>query len=163
NADASRPRARSVGKATRAASQRGATRDPREQRDIKWFVFPAARRFHEVTAPLFLADADALATDPVVVTGDEARHAIDVKRLRAGEQILLTDGAGHVVAGVVANIERGRFTVDVTARRAVARPAPRLVVVQALAKGGRDEDAVEAMTEVGVDEVVGWTAERSVA
>jgi 16S rRNA (uracil1498-N3)-methyltransferase len=38
-----------------------------------------------------------------------------------------------------------------------------LVVVQALAKGGRDEDAVEAMTEVGVDDVVGWSASRSVA
>jgi 16S rRNA (uracil1498-N3)-methyltransferase len=36
-------------------------------------------------------------------------------------------------------------------------------VVQALAKGGRDEDAVESMTEVGVDEVLGWSASRSVA
>jgi 16S rRNA (uracil1498-N3)-methyltransferase len=42
-------------------------------------------------------------------------------------------------------------------------PSPRLVVAQALAKGGRDLDAVEAMTEVGVDEVVAWQAERSVA
>jgi 16S rRNA (uracil1498-N3)-methyltransferase len=43
-------------------------------------------------------------------------------------------------------------------------PAPdlRFVVVQALAKGGRDTDAIEAMTEVGVDEVVGWTASRAI-
>jgi 16S rRNA (uracil1498-N3)-methyltransferase len=40
---------------------------------------------------------------------------------------------------------------------------PRFVVVQATAKGGRDTDAVEAMTEVGVDAVIGWTASRSVA
>jgi 16S rRNA (uracil1498-N3)-methyltransferase len=38
-----------------------------------------------------------------------------------------------------------------------------LVVVQALAKGGRDEDAVEAMTEVGVDEFIGWQSARSIA
>lgn len=116
-----------------------------------------------MTPPLFLVDADALATDPVVVTGDEARHAIDVKRLRTGEVVLLSDGAGHLVDGVVATVARGRLTVNVTARRAVPMPAPRLVVVQALAKGGRDEDAVEAMTEIGVDEVVGWRAERSIA
>jgi 16S rRNA (uracil1498-N3)-methyltransferase len=43
------------------------------------------------------------------------------------------------------------------------RPEPRLVAVQALAKGGRDESAVEAMTEVGVDEIIAWSASRSIA
>jgi 16S rRNA (uracil1498-N3)-methyltransferase len=38
-----------------------------------------------------------------------------------------------------------------------------LTVVQALARGGRDEQAVEAMTEIGVDEVVGWSSERCIA
>ena len=42
------------------------------------------------------------------------------------------------------------------------QPAPRLVLVQALAKGDRDELAIEAATEVGVDVVVPWQAERSV-
>ena len=32
----------------------------------------------------------------------------------------------------------------------------RLVLVQALAKGDRDEQAIEAATELGVDEVVPW-------
>jgi 16S rRNA (uracil1498-N3)-methyltransferase len=45
----------------------------------------------------------------------------------------------------------------------VAAPQPRLTVVQALARGGRDEQAVESMTEVGVDRVVGWEAARNVA
>jgi 16S rRNA (uracil1498-N3)-methyltransferase len=45
----------------------------------------------------------------------------------------------------------------------VERPSPRFTVVQALAKGGRDEQAVETMTEIGVDEVVGWQAERCIA
>ena len=41
-------------------------------------------------------------------------------------------------------------------------PQTRLVLVQALAKGGRDEMAVEAATELGVDEVRPWQSERSV-
>ena len=42
-------------------------------------------------------------------------------------------------------------------------PDPRLVVVQGIAKGDRGELAVQAMTEVGVDEIVPWAAARSVA
>jgi len=41
-------------------------------------------------------------------------------------------------------------------------PATRFVLVQALAKGDRDEQAIEAATELGVDEIVPWQAERSV-
>jgi 16S rRNA (uracil1498-N3)-methyltransferase len=116
-----------------------------------------------VTPPLFLVPAAALAADTVVVDGPEGRHASDVRRLRAGEPIWVGDGNGAIAEGVVATVERGAVTVDVIRRRDVAQPTPRFVVVQALAKGGRDEDAVEAMTEVGVDEVVGWQAARAVA
>jgi 16S rRNA (uracil1498-N3)-methyltransferase len=40
--------------------------------------------------------------------------------------------------------------------------AARLVVAQGIAKGDRGEFAVQAMTEVGVDEIVPWAAVRSV-
>ncbi|MBV9369649.1 MAG: 16S rRNA (uracil(1498)-N(3))-methyltransferase [Frankiales bacterium] len=99
----------------------------------------------------------------MVIDGPEGRHASDVRRLRAGETVWVGDGVGAIIEGVVATVARGAVTVDVVRRREVAPPAPRFVVVQALAKGGRDEDAVEAMTEVGVDEVVAWSARRAVA
>lgn len=116
-----------------------------------------------MTAPLFFVDADALGADRVVVDGAEGRHAADVRRLRVGERVDVGDGCGRVAHGVVAAVARGRIEVDVETRAEEAPPSPRFVVVQALAKGGRDLDAVEAMTEVGVDEIVVWTAERSVA
>lgn len=116
-----------------------------------------------MTPPLFLVAAAALAGDRVVIDGPEGRHASEVRRLRSGEDIWVSDGAGTIVEGVVAAVARGAVTVDVLRRRDVAPASPRFVVVQALAKGGRDEDAVEAMTELGVDEVVGWAARRAVA
>jgi 16S rRNA (uracil1498-N3)-methyltransferase len=47
----------------------------------------------------------------------------------------------------------------------VVEPAasPRLILVQALAKGDRDELAVQAATELGVDAIVPWQAARSVS
>jgi 16S rRNA (uracil1498-N3)-methyltransferase len=98
-----------------------------------------------------------------VLGGDEGRHAADVRRLRAGELVDLTDGAGTVVHTVVEAVRRAELTVVVRERVVAPPPLPRLTVVQALARGGRDEQAVEAMTEVGVDHVVGWQASRSVA
>src|SRR5438270_5144746 len=114
-----------------------------------------------MTPPLFLVDT--LQPGRVIVGGDEGRHASDVRRLREGERVLLGDGRGGVGDGVIAAVTRGSIEVDVSAVRSEPAPEPRFVVAQALAKGGRDEDAVEAMTEVGVDEVLGWQAARSVA
>jgi 16S rRNA (uracil1498-N3)-methyltransferase len=116
-----------------------------------------------MTAPLFFVDATALDADPIVIDGAEGRHAADVRRLRVGEPVDVGDGVGRVAHGVVATVKKGSITVDVQVRDVVPQPSPRFVVVQALAKGGRDLDAVEAMTEVGVDEIVAWSAERSVA
>ena len=116
-----------------------------------------------MTAPLFLVAPSVLAVGRVVVDGDEGRHASDVRRLRAGEPVLVGDGQGRIGDGLVTAVTRGEVAVDVSAVRSEPAPEPRFVVAQALAKGGRDEDAVEAMTEVGVDAVLGWQASRSVA
>ncbi|HEU4756862.1 MAG TPA: 16S rRNA (uracil(1498)-N(3))-methyltransferase, partial [Agromyces sp.] len=51
----------------------------------------------------------------------------------------------------------------VDAVRDEPEPAPRLTLVQALAKGDRDELAVQAATELGIDRVVPWAASRSVS
>ena len=46
--------------------------------------------------------------------------------------------------------------------QAERQPDSRFVLIQALAKGDRDEQAIGAATELGVDEVVPWQAARSI-
>jgi 16S rRNA (uracil1498-N3)-methyltransferase len=99
----------------------------------------------------------------VVVEGDEAHHAVAVRRLRAGEQVVLTDGAGATALGTVAATAKRRLDVEVAEVRRVSAPTPAVTVVQALPKGDRGELAVEVLTEVGVATVVPWAASRSVA
>lgn len=99
----------------------------------------------------------------VEVTGDEAHHAVVVRRLREGERVVLTDGEGTSATGVVASTGKRSLAVTVGSTSTVERPRPAVTVVQALPKGERGELAVEVLTEVGVDIIVPWAASRSVA
>ena len=107
--------------------------------------------------------ADAAAGSVVHVTGDEARHAITVARLRVGERVAVGDGAGLIVHGTVRSTEGGELAVEVESAHRDPAPSPELWLAQALAKGDRDELAVQAATELGVSGVIPWAAERSVS
>lgn len=105
----------------------------------------------------------AVAGDTVALTGPDARHAVTVARLRAGERLSIGDGAGTIATGVVVEADPARVALRLETVDAHPAPSPRLTLVQALAKGDRDELAVQAATELGVDAVVPWQAARSIA
>lgn len=118
-----------------------------------------------MTAPVFLVDPGALDGSPSRLTlgGPEGRHAVCVRRLQPGEEIVLADGAGRGAYGTVAALDgRDSLHVDVRTLRDEPEPAARITVIQALPKGDRGELAVETMTEAGVDAVVPWAAARCV-
>ncbi|MGW6195244.1 16S rRNA (uracil(1498)-N(3))-methyltransferase [Kribbella sp. NPDC055110] len=102
-----------------------------------------------------------LGGDELVLDGAEGRHAALVRRIGPGERVRLTDGRGTWAEGAVVAASKGGVTVAVDARGSVPAAAPRVVVVQAVPKGERAELAVEMLTEVGVDVIVPWNAERS--
>jgi len=117
-----------------------------------------------MTAPVFLADPETLAgaDDVVVLDGPEGRHASVVRRLRAGEPVVLTDGRGRSADCVVVEASRAGLVCQVRGWRTTPAPSPRLVVVQALPKGERAELAVQMLTEIGADVIVPWAAARCV-
>ncbi|MCY1157239.1 MAG: rRNA ((1498)-N(3))-methyltransferase [Citricoccus sp.] len=116
--------------------------------------------------PLFYLDAGSLAStapgDTVVLTGAEARHAAQSMRLGPGERLDVADGSGRRVTATVVAAAPDRL--EATAGSVTDEPAPRpeLVLVQALAKGDRDLMAIQAGTELGLDAVHPWQAERSI-
>ncbi|PZE68912.1 16S rRNA (uracil(1498)-N(3))-methyltransferase [Curtobacterium sp. MCBD17_021] len=116
-------------------------------------------------ASLYLVGAldDVTVGGTVSLDGAEGRHAVTVARVRVGEQLRLSDGRGTVVAGAVSAVGKDSLVLTVAAVDVDPAPRPSLTLVQALAKGGRDEMAVQAATEIGVDRVVPWAAARSVS
>lgn len=114
-----------------------------------------------MTAPVFYLEP--LPDSPTVtLTGAEGRHAAKVRRIRPGELVDLTDGRGTTAHCEVLTTATESLELAVRERVMMPPPTPRIVVVQALAKGDRGELAVEMLTEIGVDEIVPWSAARCV-
>ncbi|MFI5792491.1 16S rRNA (uracil(1498)-N(3))-methyltransferase [Streptomyces sp. NPDC051677] len=119
-----------------------------------------------MTAPMFVLDPLVIpdfSGGEVVLDGPEGRHAVSVKRLRPGEDVILTDGRGRYLDGVVKTVEgKDRLVVMGSTVYEEPQEQPRITVVQALPKGDRGELAVETMTETGVDAIVPWAASRCI-
>jgi 16S rRNA (uracil1498-N3)-methyltransferase len=114
-----------------------------------------------MSAPLFLVEHLPLGGH-YTLSGPEGHHAADVQRVRVGEVLTLADGRGGAVSAAVIAVGRGTVELEITGRIHIEPPNPRFVVVQGIPKGDRGELAVQAMTEIGVDEILPWAAARSV-
>jgi 16S rRNA (uracil1498-N3)-methyltransferase len=118
-----------------------------------------------VVEPLFTREFVEIVNsgDIVDLTGPEAKHAVSVRRMRVGEPIQLSDGKGMRVRGVVDSINGNSLKVKVSSVAKESWPQIQITLVQALAKGDRDELAVQAATELGVASVIPWESDRSVS
>jgi 16S rRNA (uracil1498-N3)-methyltransferase len=122
-----------------------------------------------MSAPVFLAEAatahplsEYAVGSLYVLDGAEGRHAGVVQRRGPGERIDVVDGAGVRLRTVVESVHGAEVHLRVEQTDVEPVPAVVVTLVQALAKGDRDEMAIEAATETGVDAIIPWQAERSV-
>lgn len=120
---------------------------------------------------LVAARAMVFVDDPShpVLTRDDARHLLDVLRLRPGESVVAGDGAGSWVPCRVAGPAGGRapgesdaVLVPVGELVTATRAGPAVTVAFVPAKGDRPEWVVQKLTELGVDRIVPLTSRRSV-
>jgi 16S rRNA (uracil1498-N3)-methyltransferase len=118
-----------------------------------------------MTDPLFLdelaAPLPAVGTQ-LLLAGDEGRHAAVVRRIRPGEMVMIGDGRGRGIRGLVVEVQPSGLVVEVADHLVAPEEPRRLVAAQALAKGDRSELAVEMMTEMGISEIIPWQATRSI-
>jgi 16S rRNA (uracil1498-N3)-methyltransferase len=116
-----------------------------------------------MVATLFYVDALPDTGGLAVVGGDEGFHAVTVRRIRPGEQLVLGDGAGAMAHCEVESAGRDGLSARVLERWSVAPGRPPVTVVQALPKSERSELAIELATEAGADAFLAWQAARCVA
>jgi 16S rRNA (uracil1498-N3)-methyltransferase len=115
------------------------------------------------TAPVTPATARAHAfvehlDRPALAHGDH-HHLHRVLRLGPGDAVTVSDGRGRWRAGRLTDGTAVEPTGGVETEPA---PAPLVTVAFALVKGGRPELVVQKLTELGVDRIIPFVAERSV-
>ena len=98
-----------------------------------------------------------------LLSGSEGKHAAVVRRMRVGEGIQVSNGNGLRVIGVVSEVFASELSIKVSDVVEEALPELRISLVQALAKGDRDELAIQAATELGATAIVPWQANRSIS
>jgi 16S rRNA (uracil1498-N3)-methyltransferase len=93
---------------------------------------------------------------------DDANHAIRVLRTQVDDQFMLSDGKGAWSKVGATEIKKKSMTVQVLETGYQEPLATTITVVQALPKGDRSKEAIELLTEAGVDRIVPWLATRSI-
>jgi 16S rRNA (uracil1498-N3)-methyltransferase len=118
-----------------------------------------------VVEPLFFAaiGSDTEVGSSFVLGGPEAKHAVSVRRMTIGEAIAVSDGSSCKIRGKVSKVLKDTLEISVDSVEGLEPPSTQLVLVQALAKGDRDELAIQACTELGVNGVIPWQADRSIS
>jgi 16S rRNA (uracil1498-N3)-methyltransferase len=115
-----------------------------------------------MSPPWFYLNAGEWTTSALTLSSDESHHVARVLRLRAGDAVVVTDGAGRVARGEISRIE-GRVTVEVSEIIEERRPQPEIVIYQGAAKAGKLDDLVERLAGLGVAELRAFVSERTVA
>ena len=121
-----------------------------------------------MTRPVFLAEdlscvPSSLAVgERATLGGSEGRHAASVRRIGAGEWVDVADGRGLRLTCEVVGADKSSLSLVVREVVQEESPRPEIILVQALAKGGRDEAAVEICTEIGIDRVIPWASQRAI-
>lgn len=98
----------------------------------------------------------------LVADGDTGHHLAAVLRVRTDDPVSLADDTGWVYQAVVRTVGGREVTLEIIDRFAIPAAAPRVTVVQALAKGNKMAEVIQRLSEVGVDRLVPVRTARAV-
>jgi 16S rRNA (uracil1498-N3)-methyltransferase len=110
----------------------------------------------------FVEDLPTMVGSEYEFKNDDANHAIRVLRTQVDDQFMLSDGKGAWSKVKATQMQKKSMTVQVLESGFQEPLATTITVVQALPKGDRSKEAIELLTEAGVDSIIPWLATRSI-
>ena len=110
----------------------------------------------------FVEDLPTTVGSSYEFANDDANHAIRVLRMQVGAEFMLSDGQGSWSQVVATEVKKKSMQVRVMDSGFQEPLATTITVVQALPKGDRAKEAIELLTEAGVDRIVPWASARSI-
>ena len=111
----------------------------------------------------FFVTPEELTGDFLTLTGENAQHA-KVLRLKAGEEVLVCDGAGRECRCEVMDVSPGAVELRALEYRdSVTEAAVRVSVYMAFPKADKLEHVIQKATELGAWEIVAFPSSRCVS
>ena len=94
--------------------------------------------------------------------GDNAHHADRVLRMKAGESLLVSDGAGNWAKCEITAITKKDVDLKIIESGFEESSSPKISVLQAIPKNDRARETVELLTAAGVSNIYPWQAQRAI-
>ena len=110
----------------------------------------------------FVADLPTQIGQIYEFDNEDATHAVRVLRMKAGDTFMLSDGNGSWSQVKAFAVKKKSLEVEVVASGFQENLPTTITVVQALPKSDRAKEAIELLTEAGVDRIVPWQSSRSI-
>ncbi len=91
----------------------------------------------------------------MAIEGEQARHAVRVRRMETGERLILMDGAGRMAEAAVESSDKNgfqhswRLLVKITQHHQHRRPTPAVHVLCPAPKGDLLETMIDELSQVG--------------
>ena len=111
----------------------------------------------------FFVEPHEMQVEQILLVGENAQHA-KVLRLKAGEEVLVCDGAGQECLCRVTDFDAGEVALEVLERReASAEAAVDVSVYMAFPKADKLEHVIQKATELGACEIVAFPSARCIS
>ena len=112
----------------------------------------------------FFTDPSRIMDGRIYIEGQDLSHMKNVLRMRPGETVKVSDGAGKAYLCSIEGYEEGRAKLKIEqVSRSDAELPSRILLFQGLPKGGKMEMIVQKAVELGAYSVIPFAAKRSVA
>lgn len=105
------------------------------------------------------------ANEETVIDGEEFLHAVNVLRLKVGDEVILLDNSGDEYDAIISAVNKKNMLLHVVGKNKGEREAPVSVKVifGYLKNADKNEFVVQKCTELGVKEIVVFSSEYSSA
>ena len=111
----------------------------------------------------FFVEKETLSADEILLVGENARHAA-VLRLKAGEEVILCDGAGNEALCRVESVQKDALSLSVLSRsESESEARVSVTLYMAFSKSDKFEHVVQKATELGARCIVAFPSARCVS
>lgn len=100
--------------------------------------------------------------DMLSLRGDEAHHCVRVLRQKVGDEVIVFDGQGRSVQGVISSASKDEVVIQKQGEEKISPVGLQLSLCQSIPKGGNMELIVQKAVELGVSRIQPLVTENTV-